>query len=176
MKIFLGLFAGIVLLSCNDAQVKSTSTTGDSTAKTPMDLPYTAQYSANWNDNVSDADLKMVLNTYNDWTDANMTGLENALADTVTLDMSDGTHLKKPKADIIKIWKTFRDSLSSVAVKMDTWRKMYATDKNEGYIITWYDETDSFKNGRVDSASYHDINQVKDGKIVWYSQYKRPKK
>lgn len=175
-KIIPGLFICIIILSCNNAEVKSTSTTADSTAKTPTDLPYTAKYTSNWSADVSDADLKMVLTTYKDWTDANMTGLENALADTVELDMSNGTHLKKPKADIIKMWKTFRDSLSSVDIKMDTWHKMYATDKKEGYIVTWYDETDSFKDGRVDSASYHDINQIKDGKIVWYSQYKRPKK
>lgn len=175
-KIFLGLFTGIILLSCNNAEVKSTSATNDSTAKTPTDLPYTAQYSSNWSDNVSDADLKMVLTTYKDWTDANMPGLENALADTVTLDMSSGVHIVKPKAEIIKLWKSYRDSLSSVNIKMDAWHKMYATDKKDGYIVTWYDETDSFKDGRVDSASYHDINQVKDGKIIWYSQYKRPKK
>jgi len=179
-RIFLGLVTGTILLSCNNAEVKSTSTTGDSTAKAPTDLPYAPRYSANWSENasanVSDADLKMVLNTYKDWTDANMSGLENALADTVDINMSDGTHLKKAKADIIKIWKSFRDSLSSVDIKMDTWHKMYAMDKKEGYVVTWYDETDTFKDGRVDSASYHDINQLKDGKIVWYSQYKRPKK
>lgn len=175
-KILLGFLTGTILLSCNNAEVKSSATTNDSTAKTPADLPYTARYTTNWSDSVSDADLKMVLSTYKDWTDANMAGLENALADTVELDMSDGTHLKKPKADIIKLWKSYRDSLSSINIKMDTWRKMYATDKKEGYIVTWYDETDSFKNGKVDSASYHDINQVKDGKIVWYSQFKRPRK
>lgn len=175
-KTSLGLLTCAIILSCNDAQVKSTSTTGDSTSKASIDLPYTPSYTANWSDNVSDADLKMVLNTYKDWTDANMTGLENALADTVEVDMSDGTHFKKPKADVIKLWKSYRDSLSAVNIKMDTWHKMYATDKKDGYIVTWYDETDSFKNGHVDSAAYHDINQVKDGKIVWFSQFKRPKK
>jgi ketosteroid isomerase-like protein len=179
-KILFGLLSATTLLSCNNAEVKSTSTTADSTAKTPTDLPYTAKYSANWSDNVSnnvsDADLRMVLNTYKDWTDANMAGLENALADTVSIDMNDGTHFRKPKADVLKMWKSYRDSLTSVDVKMDTWHKMYATDKKEGYIVTWYDETDTFKDGRVDSAAYHDINQVKDGKIVWYSQFKRPKK
>ena len=175
-RILFGLLSGTVLLACNNAEVKSTSTTADSTAKMATDLPYTARYTANWSDNVSDADLKMVLNTYKDWSDANMPGLESALADTVEVDMADGMHLKKPKADIITMWKSHRDSLSSVAIKMDTWHKMYATDKKDGYIVTWYDETDTYKDGHVDSAAYHDINQVKDGKITWYATYKRPKK
>ena len=76
----------------------------------------------------------------------------------------------------MKRWSSFRDSLSSVTMDMQGWKKMYGTDKNDGYIVTWCKEIDTFKNGKVDSADYHDINQVKDGKIVWYSQYKRPKK
>jgi hypothetical protein len=176
-KIVLCFFCGVALLSCNNDKVASTTTgTADSTAKSTVDLPYTASYSSNWSTDVSDADLKMVLTSYKDWTDANMSGLENALADTVTVDFSDGGHVVKPKADIIKIWTTSRDSLSSVKINMEAWQKMYATDKKDSYIATWYEETDTYKNGKVDSASYHDINQVKNGKLVWYSQYKRPKK
>ncbi|MBK9570608.1 MAG: hypothetical protein IPO53_12315 [Chitinophagaceae bacterium] len=74
------------------------------------------------------------------------------------------------------MWGTNRDSLSSVKIDMESWNKMYATDKKEGYIVTWYKEYDTYKTGKVDSASYHDINLLKNGKIVWYSQYKRPMK
>lgn len=170
----------VLLFACknNETKVKSAATT-DSTATTTkqtVDLPYTADYSANWNSDVSDADLKMVLTTYKDWENNNMSGLGKAMADTVVVDMATGDHLKKTNADLMKMWTNFRDSLSSVKIKMDTWNKMYAPDKKEGYIVTWYDETDTYKSGKVDSASYHDINQVKDGKIVWYAQYKRPKK
>lgn len=176
-KILLCFFCGIFLLSCNNEKEKSSATgTADSTAKSTVDLPYTASYSSSWSTDVSDADLKMVLTTYKDWADNNMSGLESAMADTVTLDMASGDHKKLTRADLTKMWTTFRDSLSSVKIDMAGWQKMYATDKKEGYIVTWYDETDTYKTGKVDSASYHDINQVKDGKIVWYAQYKRPKK
>ena len=37
-------------------------------------------------------------------------------------------------------------------------------------------ENDTYKTRKVDSASYHDINLMKNGKIVWFSQYKRPMK
>ncbi len=59
---------------------------------------------------------------------------------------------------------------------MSAWHKMYSTDKKEALIVTWYDETDTYKNGKVDSAAYHDINGLKDGEIVYYGQFKRPKK
>jgi ketosteroid isomerase-like protein len=177
-KILLCFCVATFLLSCNSGEQKTaaTTSTADSTTKNTVDLPYTASYSSSWSTDVSDADLKMVMMTYKDWADNNMSGLGSAMADTVTLDMSSGDHKKLTKADLTKLWTTFRDSLSSVKIDMAGWNKMYSTDKKDGYIVTWYDETDTYKTGKVDSASYHDINQVKDGKIVWFSQYKRPKK
>ena len=175
-KILLCVGVASFLLSCNN---KEKSATGETTAvaeKRAADLPYTASYSSSWSTDVSDADLKMVLMTYKDWTDDNMSGLEAGLADTVEVDFSTGDNVRLPRAGIMKLFTTYRDSLSSVAIDMQGWHKMYATDKKDGYIVTWYKETDTFKNGKVDSASYHDINQVKDGKIIWYSQYKRPLK
>jgi ketosteroid isomerase-like protein len=92
------------------------------------------------------------------------------------VDFSSGERFKNSKAELMKRWTSFRDSLSSVTIDMQGWKKMYSTDKKDGYIIAWYKEIDTFKDGKADSADYHDINQVKDGKIVWYSQYKRPRK
>ena len=164
-KILFCFSLAIFLLSCKDDKNKPAA-----------DLPYKASYSANFTTDVSDADLKMVLMTYKDWADANMSGIANALSDTVTVDMSSGDHIMGPKAGILKMWSTYRDSLSSINIDMQGWQKMYEPDKKEGYVVTWYKETDMFKIGKVDSAYYHDINQVKDGKIVWYAQYKRPAK
>jgi hypothetical protein len=42
-------------------------------------------------------------------------------------------------------------------------------------VATWYIERDKYKNGKVDSAYYHDINVLKNGKIVVYSAYRKPK-
>ena len=165
------------LFSCNNEKTEVKGAATDSVTTKPVaDLPYTATYSSSFSNDVSDADLKMVLQTYADWSSGNMTGLSSSLGDTVEVDFSNGQHFKKSKADLMKMWTTSRDSLSSVKVTMEAWNKMYATDKKEGYVVTWYSETDTYKDGRVDSASYHDINQIKDGKIIWYSQFKRPKK
>jgi ketosteroid isomerase-like protein len=180
MKKFLLCFCiGAFLLSCNNDKDDATTSTDSSAATTDkpaMDLPYTASYSSSWNQDVPDADLKTVLMSYKNWEDGDFSGLAKAMGDTTTVEMSSGTHLVLSNADLMKMWKTYRDSLSSVKIDMGGWNKMYSIDKKESYIVTWYDETDTYKNGKVDSASYHDINQLKDGKIVWYSQYKRPKK
>lgn len=174
-KILFCLVFAVLLLSCNNEADKTTASTTD-TSTTTVTLPYTASYSSSWSNDVSDADLKMVLTSYKDWADGNMTGLANAFGDTLEFDSWNGDHMKLGKADLIKMWSGFRDSLSSVTIDMEAWDKNYSTDRKEGSVVVWYKEIDTYKDGRVDSARWHDINAVKDGKIVWYSQFKRPLK
>ena len=180
-KILLCLCLGAFLLSCNDKKDKPATADTDKPAamgadKPMVDLPYKASYSANFTQDVSDADLKTVMMSYKDWADGNMSGLGSAMGDTVTVEMSSGAHLVKSNADLMKMWSTYRDSLSGISIDMQGWHKMYEPDKKEAYVMTWYKEIDTYKTGKVDSAYYHDINQLKNGKIIWYSQYKRPAK
>ena len=180
-SIILCFCLGTILLSCNNGEgdkTAGTTSSGDTTNNkmATVDLPYKASYSSSWSTNVSDADLKSVLMTYKDWENGNISGIAKAMADTISVDMSNGEHIKASTADLMKRWGSYRDSLSSVKIDMGGWQKMYSTDKKESFVVTWYDETDTFKDGKVDAGSYHDINQVKDGKITWYAQYKRPKK
>ena len=173
-KILLCLGVLSVLLSCNSPKEKTSETETTTKAAEPaVDLPYQASYASNFTEDVSDADLKMVLNSYRDWAAGNLNELANALGDSVDYDASDGSSHHLNKADLLKMWTTYRDSLSSVTIDMYAWQKMYAPDRKEGHVVTWYKEIDTYKNGKVDSATYHDINRVKDGKIVWYSSMKR---
>ena len=175
-KIFLFYVLAVLLFSCNSAPEKTeaSATVSDTTTEKEPDLPFKAIYSSKFTDDVSDADLAMVMQTYKDWADGNAAGLESVLADSVDYDASSGYSKKVTKAALTNLWKTFRDSLSSVKIDMYAWKKMYATDKKEGHVVTWYKEIDTYKDVRIDSATYHDINGVKDGKLVWYSSMKRP--
>jgi hypothetical protein len=177
-KILLFTSFAAFLWSCNNTNNEkpvAADPAADGT-KSTADLPYTASYSSNFSTDVSDADLKTVLMSYKDWADGNMSNVAKEYGDSLEWDRPNGEHYKLPNADIMKIWTTYRDSLSSIAIDMQGWQKMYATDKNEGFVVTWYKETDTYKTGKVDSGYYHDINQVKNGKITWLGQYKRQAK
>ncbi len=178
MRKFLLCFSlGAFLLSCNDKEKTETSSGAkDSTATTTVDLPYKASFSSSFNTDVSDADLKLVMMSYKDWADGNMANVTKEYGDTLVWERPNGVHLKKSNADIMKMWSTYRDSLSSITIDMQAWQKMYATDKKEGYIVTWYKEIDTYKDGHADSGYYHDINQVKNGKITALEQYRRQAK
>lgn len=176
-RVFFLFGIAAIIASCQDnAKTEATTTGKDSTNKMATGLPYTASYSSNFTTDVSDADLKMVLMTYKDWADNNMANLSKSMGDSVVVDFNDGTNFNGVNADLMKRWSTYRDSLSSVVIDMEAWHKMYAADKKEAYVVTWYKETDTYKTGKVDSGWYHDINQIKNGKVTYYRQYKRPAK
>jgi ketosteroid isomerase-like protein len=176
MKNYFGLLILCFVIACNSSTEKKETAAAPAAEKKAVDLPYKAAYAADWTQDVSDEDLKMVLQSYKDWEDNNKAGLRSAFGDSVMVDMADGTHLNTKTDDIVKTFFTYRDSLTSSKIRMQSWAKLYSPEKKDGYVVTWYDQYDTFKSGKIDSATYHDINQVKNGKITWYAQYKRPLK
>ena len=177
-KIILCFSCAIMLLSCNNSKTESAATTDakDSTAKSTVDLPYTASYSSSFNTDVSDADLKTVMASYKDWADGNMANVAKAYADSMQWMRHDGQSYKNPKDGIMKLWTGYRDSLSSITIDMQGWQKLHSIDKKDNWVATWYKEIDTYKSGKADSGYYHDLNMVKDGKIVVLEQYKRAAK
>jgi len=181
MKKFLLCFClAAFLLSCNSDSEKTAATSSDNPDSTKnamaVDLPYKASYSSNFTTDVSDADLKLVLMSYKDWAAGNMDIVATEYGDTLEWIRPSGDRYNLPNAGIMKMWKTYRDSLSSVTIDMQAWQKMYASDRQEKYVVTWYKEIDTYKSGKADSGYYHDINQVKNGKIIQLEQYKRTAK
>ena len=178
-KMLFCFLCGTILLSCGDNKSEPAATdanAAESTAKSTVDLPYTASYSSDFTTDVSDADLKTVLVSYKDWADGNMANVAKGYTDTLAWRRSTGDNYTLPNADIMKMWTTYRDSLSSITIDMQGWEKFHSVDKNEDWIGTWYKEIDTYKSGKVDSAYYHDLNLLKDGKIAMLEQYRRAAK
>ncbi len=180
IKIFLCFSCAVFMLSCNNSKTEpaaGATEIKDSTATTTtVDLPYTASYSSTFNTDIPDADLKTVLVSYKDWADGNMANVAKAYADSLQWMRADGQVYANPKDDIMKLWTAYRDSLSSITIDMQGWEKMHSIDKKDNWIATWYKEIDTYKSGKADSGYYHDLNRIKDGKIVLLEQYKRPAK
>jgi len=157
-------------ISCSGPAKEENTTAGQAAVA----LPYTASYASQFTDDVSDQDLLTVLNSYKAWENGDMQALNATLGDSLTFISWNGTLSSGPTSETTGKWATFRDSLTSVKIDMHAWRKNHAVDKNENIITVWYDEIDTYKSGKVDSAAWHDVNVVSNGKIVWYSQFRRP--
>lgn len=178
MKKILVLSAlALTLFSCSSQEEKKTEAVAEP-APTPaaaIDLPYKAAYSSNFTQDVPDAVLKATMDSYVHWTSGDMDKLASLMGDSVTVEMADGLTKSFTNAELKAFWKTHRDSITNVSIEMEAWNKMHS-DKGDDIIATWYLEKDTYKNGAVDSAYYHDINLFKNGKMVYYSTFKKPKK
>ena len=161
----LAIFA--VLMACNNKEEK-TEATGSS-----IKLPYEASYTTNFNNNVSDSNLLLVLNSYKYWESGDMNALRSTMGDSMSVHGADGFQFDGLTDSLMPIWKASRDSLSSVVITMAVWLKNHSLKDSMDYVNVWYKEVDTYKSGRVDSANYEDDNAIKNGKIVWYSSHKQ---
>ncbi len=170
MKKFILSFSclAVVLIACNDkAETKSSSSTSS------IKLPYEAAAYSDFNNNVSDSDLLLVLNSYKYWETGDLKALRSTMGDSMAVNGAEGFKFNGRTDSLMKVWQTTRDSLSSVVITMDAWVKNHALKDSSDYITTWYKEIDTYKTGRIDSTNYADVNAIKNGKIVWYSSYKQ---
>ncbi|HEX5667877.1 MAG TPA: hypothetical protein VFX73_03675 [Chitinophagaceae bacterium] len=178
-KISLLIVMSIVLFACQNASTEAEKPAEETAAaaepKSTVEMPYTASYSSNFTTDVSDKDLKMVLDSYKYWETGDMKSLAAVMGDSVVYDNSSGVEKTYSNAELMKMWQASRDSLSNIKIDVVAYHKM-KSDKGHQFIVVWYNETDSYKIGKVDSTERHDINAVDStGRIVRYSQYTKPK-
>lgn len=172
------MFTAISFSCSNDAEKKAEEKSAEASAtpaaSTAPDLPFKATYSSNFTQDVSDADLKTVMDSYVHWRSGDIDRLVAVMGDTSTIEGADGMIRTFSNNDLKAYWKMHRDSIASIDIEMEAWQKMHS-DKGDDIVATWYIERDKYKTGKVDSAYYHDINVLKNGKIVMYSTYRKPK-
>lgn len=169
MKKYILIFfsSAFAIVSCQNKEAAKTATTSS------IQLPYTASYTTDFTNNVSDSDLLVALNSYKYWESGDMNSLRSTMGDSMSVNAADGFKFSGLTDSLMKAWMTMRDSLSSVKITMDVWLKNHSVKDGQDYINVWYKEIDTYKTGKVDSASYEDDNGVKDGKIIWYSSHKQ---
>jgi hypothetical protein len=111
------------------------------------------------------ADALTVLNSFKVWETNDMAAFANTLSDYVCFNFSDGSKFAGAKDSMMVLAKQYRDSLASEKLDIDVWLPFHSNDKNEDAVLVWYKEIDTYKNGKVDSSYYSNINGLKDGKI-----------
>lgn len=165
-NIFICISFAFAVFGCNSKE-------GSKTAESNIQLPYTAAYTTDFTNNVSDSDLLTVLNSYKAWENGDMKALRATMGDSMNVNGADGFKFTGLTDSLMKTWQNNRDSLSSVKITMDVWLKNHAVKDSANFINVWYKEIDTYKTGKVDSANYEDVNQLKNGKIIWYSSHKQ---
>lgn len=169
--IFSFLVLSVCIVACKSKEENKTGTTTASTSS--ITFPYVAAYSSDFNNNVSDSNLLLVLNSYKYWENGDLTALRSTMGDSMSVNGADGFKFNGLTDSLMSIWTKTRDSLSSVVITMDVWLKNHSVKDSMDYISVWYKEIDTYKSGKVDSANYEDDNGIKNGKIIWFSSHKQ---
>ena len=157
----------LALISCGKG-AKTTDAGKDSAATL-----YKATYSSSFSIPDSAKLVQLVLQSYKDWENNNLKNASAYFADTIAWDQTDGTKHRMVRDSMVKFFNKYRDSLSSSKIDMAAFIPLHSNDKKEDWVLTWYKQTDTYKNGKVDSTFYHDLNHIKNGKIDYISSLRQ---
>jgi len=172
-KLFFLLALPLCYAACTNNTTTTTTTTvapADTTAA--VTLPYTATYSSTFVPG-KQADVLTVLNSYKDWETGDIAALKATTGDSIEYLFPNGFVFNNTADSFATFAKKFRDSLSKVQINMFAWTSNHSVDKNEDWVNAWYEETDTYKTGKVDSTIFEDDNLLKNGKIVWVSSHEQ---
>jgi len=149
-----------VLASCKSGSARVAKK--DSTA-----MPYKASYISSWVLCDSDKYAQEVLQSLKDWEDNKISNGTAYYGDTVAFDLWSRAKYNLKRDSMLKVFEKYRDSIGAVNIEVHAGSNLHSTDRNEDWVGVWYMEKDTYKNGKVDPAFYHDDNLIKNGKIVY---------
>jgi hypothetical protein len=178
-QLFTAACALCVLAACNNATTSTSST--DTTANTAtvttdqsqnVSYAYPVEYSSDFI--IGDPKYaQTVLELWKDYDDNAFDRHADAFADSVTMDLSDGTgFMNSPKDSVLKSVKAYRSSLKNAVSSVEVVTALKPKGKDETWVCVWGREVDTHKDGKMDSVYYNENWMFnKDGKVAYMSQY-----
>ena len=167
---------GVLLFNCffahsqNKMKVKDEKTKMKMETTSTKDFPYQATYSSQFAIG-NQAHSKMILELWKDYDENNLTRHADYFADSLTIDLPNGTSLKG-KDVAMKAMIDYRTSQGKVESVVDTWIATKSVDRNEDWVCIWGVETATDAAGKVTKTRMHEIWQLnKDGKVVYMAQF-----
>jgi hypothetical protein len=172
------LFASLfVLIACNSSQPAPTEAAkpaSDSMAVQTINSPYAIGYSSAFTMGNSKY-AENILTLWKDYDDGNLSAHKDFFADSVEAMLGNGAMVHSSRDSVIAGIQRHRSSLSSAVDHVDAIMAVKSTDKNEDWVLIWGTETDTYKNGKVDSVYLQETWRInKDGKADLVMQYVRP--
>jgi len=179
MKRSLTLAALAMLAACNSnppaMNTDSAKATQDSGATTrSIQSPYDVTYSSKFvMDDPKNAESLLAI--WKAYDDGNLSVTKDMFADTITTYWADGSMMRASRDSALVLVQAFRNSFKAAVSKVHAIMAVKSTDKNEHWGVIWGTETDTYKDGRIDSTELQETWRFnKDGKADLVYQYKRP--
>ena len=172
-QLLIAAVASTFLFACNNEK-KTNEASGQTEEKkeTSITYPYKAMYSSDFS--MGDPNhSKMVLDLYKMWEDNKLDEMKTLLADSVSIDFSDGNKFIGTADSMVSFARQFRSGLASVKVGIDGWMPIHVNDTKEDYVLVWSRDYNTDNTGKVDSARGHAYFQIINNKIRSWSEYQQ---
>jgi hypothetical protein len=172
------LFATVAMLAaCNSntpASTTDTATPADSTVATVAEIqsPYPINYSSKF---VMDhpKNAESVLKLWKDWDAGNLMASKDLFADSISLNLGDGSSMHGKRDSIIAGMQEYRNTIASAVSSVNAVMAVKSTDKDENWALIWGKEIDTDKKGKVDSFYLQETWRFnKEGKINLVYQFR----
>ncbi|WP_188936534.1 hypothetical protein [Puia dinghuensis] len=169
----------VFLAACHSTP--STPATDSTMAKTdsaammkPIESPYQIAYSSKFviDDNKN---AESVLKLWKVYDNGDLSAGKDLIADSIRIYLGDGTEMRGSRDSMTAAVQAFRNSFAAAVSRVDAVMAVKSTDKNEHWALIWGTETDTHKDGKIDSTDLQETWRFnKDGKADVVYQYARP--
>ncbi|GGB18357.1 hypothetical protein GCM10011511_47730 [Puia dinghuensis] len=140
----------------------------------PIESPYQIAYSSKFviDDNKN---AESVLKLWKVYDNGDLSAGKDLIADSIRIYLGDGTEMRGSRDSMTAAVQAFRNSFAAAVSRVDAVMAVKSTDKNEHWALIWGTETDTHKDGKIDSTDLQETWRFnKDGKADVVYQYARP--
>ena len=169
----LSLSLSLLLSSCSSNESsKSETATTPAPAKDTTVYPYHASYSSDITVPGRSDYALLTLKVWKFFERGMIDSLDPYFADSVVYMDAAGMNFHGPKQKLFEFAKKDVASLDSLRFDMNSWTSSHVNDRNDDWVNIWAVERVYPKKGKADTSWIHEDWQIKNGKVVYFNQFK----
>ena len=166
MKKLNALFFGVLLFAaCQNKETATTDVKSNATV-----YPYTIKDAEDWEMSTDSKNMVIAMSAVKAFENRDTAALKAFIGDSINL-IVDGYEFKGLKADFLKSAQEEMNKYKSITISMEDAESVTNKDKSKQWVSLWYKQYWEDKDGKKDSVRYFNDIQLKDGKVVIWSEY-----
>jgi hypothetical protein len=178
MKKTITVAALAIFAACNTNPTASTTDSAKSSAdssampktiQSPYDIGYSSKFVM---DDPKNAETLLAL--WKAYDNNNVASAKDMIADTIDMQMGGGQMIHASRDSATALVGKFRGALQSAVSRVSAIMAVKSTDRNQHWALIWGTETDTYKNGKIDSTDLQETWRFdSNGKANLMFQYAR---
>jgi len=162
----------LLAFACNAKQRSNDATANNNLSEDTFHYAYTALYSSNITAPTNRLNAQKVLTVWKLFESNQIDAMKPYWADSVTYHDASGLNFHGPSSQLLDIARKDISELDSLRFDLITWQSEHVNDRNDDWVRIWARERRYSKNGKADTVLIQENWQIKNGRIIYFDQYK----